>query len=158
MPAQRPHVEIELNPSERRLYDRVRARLVESGRTGRSGLRDLLLLLPDFVVLLARLLRDPRVARGDKAVAIAGIAYVLSPIDFVPAFLFGPLGTLDDLLIVTAAVSRVVNHVHPDVVRSHWPGKGDVLDAIHRVSEWTESQLGARLSGLLRHILPGGPS
>ena len=150
-----PHVEIELNPSERRLYDRMRAALVESGRTGRSGLGDLALLLPDFVVLLARLLRDPRVALGDKAVALAGIAYVLSPIDLLPAFLFGPIGALDDVIVVTAAVSRVVNHVHPDVVRSHWPGKGDVLDAIHRVSEWSERQMGTRIRGLLRRLLPG---
>jgi len=150
-----PHVEIELNPSERRLYDRMRASVVASGRSRRSGLGDLLLLLPDFVVLLARLLRDERVALGDKAVALIGIAYVLSPIDVLPAFFFGPLGALDDVLVVTAAVSRVVNHVHPDIVRSHWPGKGDVLDAIHRVSEWSERQVGTRLRGLLRRVLPG---
>jgi len=153
-PSAPPVIEIELNPSEQRLYERVRGRLVTSRRTSRSGLGDLLLLLPDFVVLLARLLRDQRVALGDKAVALAGIAYVLSPIDLVPAFLFGPLGALDDILVVTAAVSRVVNHVHPDVVRSHWAGKGDVLDAIHRVSEWSEGQMGTRLKGLLRRVLP----
>jgi uncharacterized membrane protein YkvA (DUF1232 family) len=151
----RPHVEIELNPAERRLYDRVRATLVEKARSGRSGLADVALLIPDFVVLLARLLRDPRVARGDKAVALAGIAYVLSPVDLMPVFLFGPLGTVDDLLVVTAAVSRVVNHVHPDVVRHHWPGQDDVLDAIHRVSDWSERQLGQRMWGLLRRVLPG---
>lgn len=148
-------IEIELNPAEGRLYDRLRRRLVRSARTRRSGLGDLLLLLPDFVVLLGRLLRDERVAIGDKAVALAGIGYVLSPIDFVPAFLFGPVGALDDLLVVTAAVSRIVNHVHPDVVRSHWAGKGDVLDAIQRVSEWSERQMGSRVRDLLRRVLPG---
>jgi uncharacterized membrane protein YkvA (DUF1232 family) len=155
MSAERRRVEIELNPTEQRLYDRVRASVVQGGRTGRSGIGDLLLLLPDFCVLLARLLRDERVARGDKAVALLGIAYVLSPVDLLPTILFGPLGALDDVLVVTAAASRIVNHVHPDVVRSHWPGKGDVLDAIHRVSEWSERQLGARLRGLLRRVLPG---
>jgi uncharacterized membrane protein YkvA (DUF1232 family) len=156
MPTARPPlVEIELNPAEQRLYDRVRGRMVAGGRARRSGLGDLLLLLPDFVVLLARLLRDERVALGDKAVALAGIAYVLSPIDLLPALFLGPLGALDDVLVVTAAVSRIVNHVHPDVVRSHWPGKGDVLDAIQRVSEWSERQLGERVRGLLRRVLPG---
>ncbi len=148
-------IEIELNPSERRLYDRARASVVAGGRAGRSGLGDLLLLLPDLCVLLLRLLRDERVAKGDKAVALLGIAYVLSPIDLVPALFFGPLGALDDVLVVTAAASRIVNHVHPDVVRSHWSGKGDVLDAIHRVSEWSERQLGARLRAVLRRVLPG---
>jgi uncharacterized membrane protein YkvA (DUF1232 family) len=105
-------------------------------------------------VLLLRLLRDERVAIGDKAVALAGLAYLLSPIDLLPAFLFGPLGALDDLVVVTAAASRLVNHVHPDVVRMHWSGKGDVLDAIHRVSEWSERQLGKRFRGVLRRFLP----
>jgi uncharacterized membrane protein YkvA (DUF1232 family) len=153
-PARRQGVEIELNPSERRLYDRVRASVVDGRRTGRSGLGDILLLLPDFCVLLVRLLRDERVAKGDKAVAVLGIAYVLSPIDVLPAFLFGPLGALDDVLVVTAAASRIVNHVHPDVVRSHWPGKGDALEAIQRVAEWSERQVGGRLRGLLRRLLP----
>ena len=153
-PAHRQGVEIELNPSERRLYDRVRASVVAGGRTGRSSLGDILLLLPDFCVLLARLLRDQRVAKGDKAIAVLGIAYVLSPIDVLPAFLFGPLGALDDVLVVTAAASRIVNHVHPDVVRSHWPGKGDALEAIQRVAEWSERQVGSRLRGLLRRVLP----
>jgi uncharacterized membrane protein YkvA (DUF1232 family) len=89
-------------------------------------------------VLLVRLLRDERVAIGDKAIALAGVAYALSPIDLLPEFLFGPIGLLDDLLVVTAALSRIVNHVHPDVVRAHWPGKGDALDAIQRVASWSE--------------------
>jgi uncharacterized membrane protein YkvA (DUF1232 family) len=151
-------VEIELNPTEARLYDRVRAAFVASGKaraSARSSIGDLAFLVPDFCVLLFRLLRDERVAVGDKAVALAGLAYVLSPIDLMPVLLFGPLGALDDLVVVTAAASRLVNHVHPDIVRMHWAGKGDVLDAIHRVSEWSERQLGKRVRGLLRRILPG---
>ena len=147
-------VEIELNPAERRLYERMRSAFV-AGEGRRSGAGDLALLLPDLCVLLFRLLRDERVAIGDKAVALAGLAYVLSPIDLLPALLFGPLGALDDLVVVTAAASRLVNHVHPDIVRMHWAGKGDVLDAVHRVSEWSERQLGKRVRGLLRRVLPG---
>jgi uncharacterized membrane protein YkvA (DUF1232 family) len=131
-------VTIELNPRERRLYDRMRGFLVERTPGDPSGVRDLLLLLPDLTVLLARLLRDPRVPVGSKLVALAGLGYVISPIDLMPALLFGPIGLLDDLVVVGATLSRLVNHVHPDVVRSQWPGKGDALDAIHRVTAWTE--------------------
>ena len=151
-------VEIELNPAEARLYDRLRSAFVASDTAdarARSRLGDLALLIPDLCVLLFRLLRDERVAIGDKAIALAGLAYVLSPIDLMPVLFFGPLGALDDLVVVTAAASRLVNHVHPDIVRMHWAGKGDVLDAIHRVSEWSERQLGKRFRGLLRRILPG---
>jgi uncharacterized membrane protein YkvA (DUF1232 family) len=77
--------------------------------------------------------------------AVLGVAYVLSPIDLLPEFLFGPIGLLDDALVLALTVSRLVNRVHPDVVRAHWSGQGEVLDAIQRVSGWAERQLGGRM-------------
>jgi uncharacterized membrane protein YkvA (DUF1232 family) len=147
-------VTIELNPRERRLYDRLRthvARVPEPGQA--SGMSDMLLLLPDFTVLLARLLRDPQVPRRSKWIALFGIGYVLSPIDLLPALLLGPLGMLDDLVVVTAALSRLLNRVHPDVVRAAWPGQGDALDAIQRAAAWSERFLGRKLRGLFRGAL-----
>jgi uncharacterized membrane protein YkvA (DUF1232 family) len=140
---------IELNPRERRLYDRLRSRVVVPRPATPSGLRDLLLLLPDLTVLLLRLLRDSRVPRGAKAIALLGVAYVLSPLDLLPELVLGPIGLVDDVLVVGVALSRLLNHVHPDVVRSHWPGKGDALEAIRSVSEWTETQLSR---GVLRRV------
>jgi uncharacterized membrane protein YkvA (DUF1232 family) len=133
-------VVIELNPKEQRLYDRLREKIAEPSGV-QSGLLDLMLLLPDLTVLLLRLLRDERVPVGSKGIALLGIGYVLSPLDLLPEILLGPLGFVDDLLIVGTAFSRLMNRVHPDVVRSHWPGKSDALDAIHRVTTWTEDQL-----------------
>ena len=145
------HVLIELNPRERRLYDRLRTHVAKIPEPGQaSGVGDLLLLLPDFTVLLARLLRDPRVSRRSKLIALFGIGYVLSPIDLLPAILFGPIGLLDDLVVVTAALSRLLNHVHPDVVRAAWPGQGDALDAIQRAASWSERVVGTRLRGIVR--------
>lgn len=149
-----PRVEIELGTREQRLYDRLRARLRPVVPGAGSDLRDVLLAFPDLVMLLVRLLRDPRVAPGDKAVALFGVAYVLSPLDLLPVWLFGPLGALDDVLVVAATLSRVVNHVHPDVVRSHWSGQGDALRLIQRATDWSEDRLGKRLRGVLRRILP----
>jgi uncharacterized membrane protein YkvA (DUF1232 family) len=145
---------IELNPRERRLYDRLRSQLGGSSPGGPSGARDIALLLPDLTVLLARLLRDPRVPVGSKLVGLLGVGYVLSPIDLLPGILLGPIGALDDLLVVTAALSHLLNDVHPDVVRSHWSGKGDALEAIQRVTSWSRSVFRTRLPRLLRR-LPG---
>jgi uncharacterized membrane protein YkvA (DUF1232 family) len=145
---------IELNPREQRLYDRLRTRVTRIPEPGQgSGMGDILLLLPDFTVLLARLLRDPRVPRRSKLIALFGIGYVLSPIDLLPALLFGPLGLLDDAVVVTAALSRLINHVHPDVVRAAWPGQGDALDAIQRAASWCERFLGRKLRGFVRGAL-----
>ncbi len=145
-------VVIELNPRERRLYDRMRAKLV-APRVGRgSGLTDLMLLLPDLTVLLARLLRDERVPVSSKLIALLGVGYVLSPIDLLPEAILGPIGLVDDLLVVGAALSRLLGDVHPDVVRSHWSGQGDALDAIHRVTAWSDGFVRVRLLGAVRRI------
>jgi uncharacterized membrane protein YkvA (DUF1232 family) len=101
-------------------------------------------------VLLLRLMRDRRVPRLPKLIAVLGIGYVLSPIDLLPAILLGPIGLVDDLLVVSAALSRLLNHVHPDVVRSAWPGQGDALVAIQRVSQWSEGVFRGRLRGDLQ--------
>jgi uncharacterized membrane protein YkvA (DUF1232 family) len=149
-------ITIELNPRERRLYDRFRAQVASVDLGAISGLRDLALLLPDLTVVLMRLLRDPRVSLGDKGVALLGLGYVLSPIDLLPALLLGPVGLIDDLVVVAATLSRVLNHVHPDVVRSHWPGKGDVLDAVQRVTQWTEGFLTRRLRRIVKGLVGPG--
>jgi len=142
-------LEIDLRARERRVYDRLRARIATPEPGERPGVRDLLLFLPDMVVLLVRLARDPRVPTGAKALALFGVGYALSPIDLLPEIFFGPLGFVDDLLVVAAAVSRIINHVHPDLVKAHWPGHGDVLDVVHRVTTWSETLIGKTLTRVL---------
>jgi uncharacterized membrane protein YkvA (DUF1232 family) len=145
-----PKLELDLRAREKRVYDRLRARILKLEPGARPGVRDILLFLPDLIVLLLRLARDPRVPPGAKAIALLGIGYTLSPLDLMPEILFGPLGFLDDVVIAAAAVSRIVNHVHPDLVRAHWPGADDVLDVVKRVLGWSERVLGKTLSRLLR--------
>ena len=145
-------ITIELNPREQRLYDRLRASVVADEPGAPTGLRDAL-LLPDFTVMLSRLLRDDRVPGRAKWIAAIGIGYVLSPVDLLPAVLLGPIGLADDLLVVCAALSRLVNHVHPDVVRDAWPGKGDALVAIQGVASWAERFFGDRMRSLVRTLL-----
>ena len=142
-------LEIDSRAREKRLYDRLRARVVASAPGARSGLRDLILLLPDMVVLLGRLAADSRVPFRCKVIALAGVSYALSPLDLLPDLLLGPFGLLDDLLVVTAALSHILNHVHPDLVRAHWSGQEDVLLALRRVTAWAESWLGSAISKVL---------
>ena len=144
---------IDLEARERRLYDRLRSNVVEVRLGEPSGLRDLLLLLPDLTVLLARLLRDERVPLGSKLIALAGLAYILSPIDLLPEIFLGPIGLIDDLLVVATALSRLLNHVHPDIVRSHWSGQGDALEALQRITVWTEEQVAGRVRGVVNWLL-----
>jgi uncharacterized membrane protein YkvA (DUF1232 family) len=146
------NVVIELNPPQRRLWDRLRAVVVDSRPGDGSGVGDILLLLPDLTVLLARLMRDDRVPLSSKAVALVGVGYVLSPIDLLPEIILGPIGLVDDLLVVSMALSRLMNDVHPDVVRSHWSGKGDALEAVQNAIDWSQGLFRQRFVVPLRRL------
>ena len=145
-------ITIDITARDRRTYERLRSRVV-AGRPGEaSGFRDLILLLPDFVLLLSRLARDRQVPPGAKLVAASAVAYVLSPIELLPELLLGPFGLVDDLLVVAAGVSFLVNRVHPDLVRAHWPGQEDALEWVQAVSSWAERKLSRGVVGLLARL------
>ena len=92
----------------------------------RDTLREIALFLPNFVVLLKRLLGDPRVPRKSKLILGATIVYLVSPIDVVPDFVPG-LGQLDDVVVALLALHSILNRVDGEVVVEHWPGNENVI-------------------------------
>ena len=75
--------------------------------------------IPKYVRLYGRLLRDPRVPLAPKIVFIAGLIYVISPIDFVPDFLIPIIGWVDDIIILVAAARYFIRACPPEVVAEH---------------------------------------
>ncbi len=69
----------------------------------RANFREAVLLLPNVIKLLARIVRDPRVPVRTKAFSGAVLLYVLSPIDLIPDFVIG-FGKLDDLILSAVAI------------------------------------------------------
>jgi len=104
----------------------------ETGVQVRQLAKDAVLLVPNFVKLVARLLADPRVPRRSKIALGMAAAYVASPIDLVPEFI-PVLGWLDDLLILTYVLDRVIERAGPELVEEHWDGPGDLLGLIRDV-------------------------
>jgi uncharacterized membrane protein YkvA (DUF1232 family) len=62
--------------------------------------------LATYVVALWKLFKHPQTPRSAKLVAVAVLAYVLSPIDIIPDFI-PVLGQLDDLVIVPLGIALV---------------------------------------------------
>ena len=62
--------------------------------------------LVTYLIALWKLFKHPQTPRSAKLVAIATLAYVLSPIDLIPDFI-PVLGQLDDLLIVPLGIALV---------------------------------------------------
>ena len=93
--------------------------LVLRGR--RSDARALAGFVPDCVILVRRLLADPRVPRRRKALLVLAALYLASPIDLVPDFI-PVVGQLDDAVVLALVLRRVVAGSGAGLVEEHWPG------------------------------------
>lgn len=106
--------------------------------------------LPNFLKLLVRLLRDPRVGKLDRMIFSSAIAYVLLPVDLLPDF-FGYLGLTDDLFLIGLALNRLFGRAGPDVLLEHWDGNPRALGYLLEGVE----EIGALLPRYLRNALRG---
>lgn len=119
-----------------RFYDRLRSR-IQSFLDTRGGMvekiAEYLLLVPDMFMLLWRLAGDKRVNGKNKVLLGTGIAYFILPFDFFPEALVGPIGYLDDLILAVYVLNKILVDTDPEILREHWSGQEDVLDAVRRV-------------------------
>jgi uncharacterized membrane protein YkvA (DUF1232 family) len=87
--------------------------------------------VPDCVVLIRRLARDPRLARRHRWLLLALVAYLLLPFDLVPDFV--PVaGALDDAILVVWALRVVLRAAGPEALVEHWPGPSQTLRLLLR--------------------------
>lgn len=98
-----------------------------------SRLRELAAFFPDCVVLVRRLLRDPRVPRRAKLALALLLPYLASPIDFIPDFI-PVVGQLDDVVLIAAALRYVLRLAGPPVIEDHWPGSPGGLAVVLRLA------------------------
>jgi uncharacterized membrane protein YkvA (DUF1232 family) len=85
--------------------------------------------VPDCVVLIRRLLGDPRVPVESKVLLGLLVVYLVSPIDLIPDFI--PVaGQLDDAVLLALALRHLIRRAGTRVVAQHWPGPAETLNAV----------------------------
>ncbi len=99
----------------------------------RTDARALAGFVPDCVVLLTRLVRDPRVPRRSKVLVAALLPYLALPFDLIPDFI-PVVGQLDDAILVALVLRRVVLRTDPELLRELWPGPEASLQIVLRLS------------------------
>ena len=106
------------------------------------------MFLPNMVIMLARLIRDPRVPTAEKALLLAALVYVISPIDLIPDF-FPFIGQVDDVFVVALTVLRLVNRTDENVVREAWPGGGDIFALAESIANLAPKFLPRRIARII---------
>ena len=90
---------------------------------------NLLLAIPNLLLLSARLMVDPRVPAKERLLVAGAIVYAFVPLDFIPDML--PfVGQVDDAYLIALSLLRLMTVTEPRVVREHWRGGGDVVELV----------------------------
>ena len=105
--------------------------LLAVGRRGEA--RALATFVPDCIVLVTRLARDPRVPRRRKLLLLGLVGYLALPFDLVPDFI--PVaGQLDDAIVVALVLRHVIRSGGEPLLRELWPGPEQSLALILRLA------------------------
>jgi uncharacterized membrane protein YkvA (DUF1232 family) len=104
-----------------------------------------ILVAPDLFHLLTKLMLDPDLP-ASKKVKLAGIiAYFISPLDFLPEILLGPIGYLDDIALTAYVLNDILNEVDPKIIQRNWAGDRDILSLIKTIIANANNMIGSGL-------------
>jgi uncharacterized membrane protein YkvA (DUF1232 family) len=128
-----------------------------SASLARRRLKNLLLFIPNMVLLCARLLTDSRVPATERALLAGAIVYAIIPFDLIPDMI--PfVGQVDDAYLIALTLLRLMQRTDPKVVREHWSGGGDVVELIGAAAMLAAKFLPARIRRVLTakvEVAPG---
>jgi uncharacterized membrane protein YkvA (DUF1232 family) len=111
-------------------------------------MKNLLMFLPNMVVLCGRLLVDPAVPRTERVLFAGAIIYAIAPLDLIPDFL--PfMGQVDDAYLIALTLLRLLDRTDAEVLRRHWRGGGDIVDLVRSMAVISSSLLPARVRRIL---------
>ena len=138
-----------------RFYDRMRTSIREytEGKRVVGKTAEFLMLVPDMFMLLWRLTTDSRVRGKDKLLLGSAVAYFILPFDLIPEAIVGPLGYMDDLVFAAYVLNKILNDTDAAILREHWSGNGDVLEAIQRVLNAADTLVETNVTKRLKKLL-----
>lgn len=114
----------------------------------KGRMKSFLMFLPNMVLLLGRMLKDSRVPVVEKALFVAAIVYVISPLDLIPD-VFPFIGQIDDIYVVSLVLLRLLNRTDENIVREHWSGGGDIVSLANTIASIAPKLLPKRVSRIL---------
>jgi uncharacterized membrane protein YkvA (DUF1232 family) len=83
----------------------------------------------------------------------SGLAYYIFPFDFLPEAFVGPLGYLDDLVFAVYVLNKMLTDTDVEILREHWSGDEDVLDAVRRVLTTADQLVGSNIVARVKKMV-----
>ena len=119
-----------------------------SALQARKRMKNILLFIPNMILLCARLMTDPRVPKTEKALVAAAVVYAVIPLDLIPDMI--PfVGQIDDAYLIAVTLIRLMDRTDARVLREHWRGGGDVVELIETTTMMTAKLLPRRIRRVL---------
>ncbi len=127
-------------------YEKLRTKLADKApkTSVMNKVTDYLFLLPDFFMLLCRLMVDDRVENKTKGFILGVIGYVILPIDIIPDFI-PVIGFVDDLIIVAYALDQILKYTDEQILIDNWSGKADLILSIRKIIAVVDSAVGQKI-------------
>src|SRR5258708_39411315 len=114
----------------------------------KQRMKNLLLFLPNMILLCAKLMVDSRVPRTERALFAGALIYAIIPFDFIPDMI--PfVGQIDDLFLISLTILRLIDRTDDRVVREHWRGGGDIVQLAESVATVAPLLIPRRISRVL---------
>ena len=118
---------------------------------------NLLLVIPNLLLLSARLMVDPRVPAKERLLVAGAIVYAFVPLDFIPDML--PfIGQVDDAYLIALTLIRLINSTDQRVVQEHWRGGGDIAQLAESVAALAPKLLPRRIERVLSARVETAPN
>jgi uncharacterized membrane protein YkvA (DUF1232 family) len=111
-------------------------------------MKNLLMFIPNMVLLCGRLLTDSRVPRTEKVLVAGAIVYAIIPFDLIPDMI--PfVGQLDDAYLIAITLMRLMDRTDASVLREHWNGGGDIAQLVESMAMLSAKLLPKRIRRVL---------
>ena len=114
----------------------------------KQRMKNLIMFIPNMVLLCARLLADPRVPGTEKALLGGAIIYAIIPFDLIPDMI--PfVGQLDDAYLIALTLMRLMDRTDANILREHWSGGGDIAQLVDSMAMLSAKFLPKRIRRVL---------
>ncbi len=147
-----------MDEQKKDFYQKLRTdtkKWLEDRNASENKWTEYILLAPDLFHLLTKLTLDPDVP-ASKKVKIAGIiAYFISPLDFLPEMLLGPIGYLDDIALTAYILNDIINEVDPKIIQRNWAGDRDILNLVKTIVANANNMIGSGIWKKLKRTFGG---